>query len=296
MILSLICPSAYAASTNQKLFSSPGDAVQAMVNAVKDKDEKTLTAILGPGSRELIFSGDEVDDNVRRDLFLKLYGEKAMIQKVGDRKALLFVGKDDWPIPIPLNRKGKSWFFNSKAGREEILNRRIGANELNVIQVCLAYADAQREYALMDVDGNGLFEYAQKFASDKGKKDGLYWETKEGEAPSPLGPFFVTAKEEGYTNLVSGERVGPYHGYYYRILFAQGKNAQDGAYNYVIDGKMIGGFALVAYPARYGNSGIMTFMVNQNGTVYEKNLGKRTEKIGRTMKTFDPDKTWRKVE
>jgi len=177
-----------------------------------------------------------------------------------------------------------------------MLARRIGRNELSAIQVCLTYADAQKEYVLRDRDKDGLLEYAQKFWSEPGKKDGLYWDTKEGEAPSPLGPLLADAQQRGYEKGGSGRKPTPYYGYYYRILKAQGKDAPGGAYDYVVKGKMIGGFALVAYPAQYGSSGVMTFIVNQDGVVYQKNLGKETQKIAQAMKAYNPDKTWKKVD
>jgi hypothetical protein len=182
------------------------------------------------------------------------------------------------------------------AGKEELLNRRIGRNELNTIQTCLAMVDAQREYAMKDRDSDKVREYAQKFMSTKGKKDGLYWEVKEGEKQSPLGSLAAQAVQEGYASKKPGDKPSPYHGYFYRILKAQGKNAPGGAYDYVVNGNMIGGFALVAYPAEYGASGIMTFVVNHDGVVYEKDLGKETGKIAKAMTKFDPDKTWKKVE
>jgi hypothetical protein len=191
---------------------------------------------------------------------------------------------------------GENWRFDIKEGKEEILNRRIGRNELNAIQVCLAYVDAQREYVLKDRDGDKLLEYAQKFVSKKGEKDGLYWEAKEGEEQSPLGPLVAKAAKEGYPGKKSGDKPSPYRGYYYKILKAQGKNAPGGEYDYMVKGKMIGGFALVAYPAEYGNSGIMTFIVNHDDVVYEKDLGKDTEKITTAMKKFDLDRIWKKVE
>jgi hypothetical protein len=206
------------------------------------------------------------------------------------------VGSEDWPFPIPLVKKDEYWFFDTMAGKEEILNRRIGRNELNAIQVCLAYVDAQREYVLKDRDGNKLLEYAQKFISSKGKKNGLYWEVKEGEKLSPLGPLVAKAAKEGYIGRKPVGKHTPYHGYYYKILKAQGKNAPGGEYDYIVKEKMIGGFASVAYPAEYGNSGVMTFIVNHDGVVYEKDLGKETEKIATAMKKFDPDKTWKKAE
>jgi len=182
------------------------------------------------------------------------------------------------------------------AGKEELLNRRIGRNELHTVKVCLAYVDAQREYALKDHDGDGLLEYAQKFSSTKGKKDGLYWEAKEGEEQSPIGPLTAQAVKEGCTGRKPGDNPVPYHGYFYKILKAQGKNAPGGAHDYLVKGNMIGGFALVAYPAEYGDSGVMTFIVNHDGVVYEKDLGKETAKIAGAMSKYDPDKTWKKAE
>jgi hypothetical protein len=213
-----------------------------------------------------------------------------------EKKVVLYVGNRDWPFPIPIVKDGENWFFNTKAGKQEVLNRRIGRNELNTIQVSLAYVDAQREYALKSRDRGGLLEYAHKFVSEKEKKDGLCWEVKEGEEESPLGPLAAKAAWEGYTRKKSGDKPSPYHGYYYKILKAQGEKAPGGAYDYVVKGKMIGGFALVAYPAEYGNSGVMTFVVNHEGVVYQKDLGKETEKIVSALKKYDPDKTWKKVE
>jgi len=285
-----------AAATKQRSFSSPEDAVEAMVSALKSNDQKMIAAIFGHGSKGLISSGDEVADRENRERFLKAYEEKNKLEKVGDKKAILYVGNEDWPLPIPLVKRGRSWFFHTKEGKEEIINRRIGKNELSVIRVCMAYVDAQWEYALKDRNGDKLLEYAGKFVSETGKKDGLYWETKEGEELSPLGPFVAAAREEGYVAKGPDDKPVPYHGYYYKILTAQGKNARGGAYDYMVNGRMVGGFALVAYPARHGSSGIMTFVVNQDGVVYERNLGKKTGEIARAMKTFDPDKEWKKAE
>jgi hypothetical protein len=287
-----------ASSLKQKRFSSPEEAVNALIDAIKRSDQKELIAILGRGSKALVSSGDKVVDREGRERFVKAYEEKNKLEGEGEGKVILHVGKDDWPFPIPLAKKGNSWFFNTKVGKEEIINRRIGRNELNAAQVCLAYADAQREYALGDRDGDGLLAYAESFVSETGKKNGLYWEAQPGEETSPLGPFVAAARDEGYgyAPRKSGDKPIPYHGYYYRILTAQGTNAPGGAYNYVVNGKMIGGFALVAYPARYGNSGIMTFITNQDGIIYQKNLGKDTRKTARAMRLFDPDKTWKKME
>lgn len=284
------------ADAQQKTFKSSEEAVKNLIDAVKADDTKELLAIFGSAAKELISSGDEVADKAGRERFVKSYEEMNKLVNESDKKVILHVGNEDWPLPIPLIKKGEKWFFDAKAGKEEILNRRIGRNELNTIQTCLAYVDAQREYALKDWDGDGLFEYAQKFVSTPGKKDGLYWEAKEGEEQSPLGPLVAKAVKAGYTLRKSGEKPKPYQGYFYKILKAQGKNAPGGEYDYMVRGKMIGGFALVAYPAQYGNSGVMIFMVNHDGAVYQKDLGRETEKIASAMKKFNPDNTWKKVE
>ena len=288
--------SAFAAEANQKTFKSPGEAVKALSDAVKGNDEKELLTIFGSAGKELISSGDEIADRTGRGRFVKAYEEMNKLVNENDDKIILHMGSEDWPFPIPLVKKGENWFFDTVAGKEEILNRRIGRNELNAIQVCLAYVDAQREYVLKDRDGDRLLEYAQKFISSKGKKNGLYWEAKEGEKLSPLGPLVAKAAKEGYIGRKPVGKHTPYHGYYYKILKAQGKNAPGGEYDYIVKEKMIGGFASVAYPAEYGNSGVMTFIVNHDGVVYEKDLGKETEKIATAMKKFDPDKTWKKAE
>jgi hypothetical protein len=296
MMLAGFCQSAFAADTEQKVFKSSEEAVKALVGAVKGDDTKELLAILGPAGKELIFSGDKVADKTGRDRFVKAYGEMNKLVSENDNKIILHVGSGDWPYPIPVVKRGENWFFDTEAGKEEILNRRIGRNELNAIQVCLAYVDAQREYILKDRDEDKLLEYAQKFVSKKGQKNGLYWEAKEGEEQSPLGPLMAKAGVEGYIWKRPLGKRHSYHGYHYKILKSQGKNARGGEYDYVVNGKMIGGFALVAYPDEYGNSGVMSFIVNKDGVVYEKDLGEETEKIARAMRKFDPDETWKKVE
>jgi hypothetical protein len=284
-----------ATPAKQQRFASPEEAVQALVAAAKADDLKALTAILGPDGRPLLSSGDAVADKQARQRFVEAYEQANKLEKAGEAKAVLSVGKDDWPLPIPMVKEGETWRFDTAAGKEEILNRRIGRNELSVIQVCQAYVDAQREYARVDRDGDGIREYARKFASDKGKHNGLYWEAKAGEPESPLGAAVVRARAEGYTRKKGGGPT-PYHGYYYRILTAQGPDAPDGARDYIVKGKMRGGFALVAYPAQYGVSGVTTFIVNQDGTVYQKDLGKDTAKVARAMKAYNPDATWKKAE
>ena len=284
------------AKAQPKTFASPEEAVKALVNAMKTVDKAELSAIFGPGSESLISSGDDVEDKFVRERFLRKYEERNSLEKKGDDEVLLQVGRDDWPFPIPLRRKGSAWVFDTKAGKEEILNRRIGRNELNTIDVLEAYVVAQREYARKDWDGDGVYPYAQKFASTPGKKDGLYWNAGEGQEASPFGPFAARAAQEGYTRKGKSETPSPYYGYYFRILKAQGKHAPGGAYDYVVKGNMILGFGLVAYPATYGSSGIMTFIVNQEGVVYQKDLGKGTAKAAGAMKRYDPDPTWKKVQ
>jgi len=284
------------ADAQQKTFKTPEEAVKSLIDAVRSDNTKELLAIFGPAGKEIISSGDKVEDKVVSERFVKDYEEANKLEKETDNKVILVVGNREWPFSIPIVKKGETWVFDTKAGKEELLNRRIGRNELNTIQTCLAYVDAQREYAMKDRDSDKLLEYAQKFRSTKGKKDGLYWEAREGEKQSPLGELAAKAVKEGYTQTKPGQGPQPYHGYYYKILKAQGKDAPGGAYDYVVKGSMIGGFALVAYPAEYGASGIMTFIVNHDGVVYEKDLGKETVKIASAMTKYDPDKTWKKAE
>jgi hypothetical protein len=281
---------------DQKTFASPDEAVKALMEAVKAEDVKVLSAIFGPGSEDLISSGDPVADKAEHERFINLYEQKNKLEEAVTNEVILYIGNDDWPFPIPVVKKDGVWLFDTNEGREEILARRVGRNELSVIQVCLAYVDAQKEYAVKDRDDDGVLAYAQKFLSDPGKKNGLYWKAKEGDEQSPLGPLVGVAQEKGYSGKQSEGRPIPYHGYYYRILKAQGKNAKGGDYDYVVKGKMIGGFALVAYPAQYDSSGIMTFVVNHAGEVYQKDLGENTENTALSIKIFNPDGTWRKVE
>lgn len=297
LLVAMFCGCAAAAvkAEKQTAFTSPEEAVQSFVDALKKKDTHALSAILGPDSKNLVYSGDVVADNEICDQAVRLYEEKHQIVREGEGKAVLQLGSKDWPMPIPLVSSAGKWRFDTKAGKEEIINRRIGRNELSTIQVCLAYVDAQREYATQERNKDGILEYAQKFASTPGKQDGLYWETKQGEPESPVGIFVANAKNEGYTKSHNGH-PSPYHGYFYKILKAQGKSAHGGAFDYVVKGRMIGGFALVAYPAKYGSSGIMTFIVNHDGVVYQKDLGPRTETAAPALNVFDPDNTWQKAK
>jgi hypothetical protein len=282
----------YATQSAQRNFPSPDEAVKSLVIAVRAHDLKELLAILGPEGRELISSGDEASDRIGREKFLRAYEAKNTLEQESPDKVTLCVGADDWPMPIPIMKKGSVWTFDVRQGKQEILNRRIGRNELHVIDILNVYIDAQHEYATKDCGRSGKVEFAQRIVSTEGKRDGLFWETREGEEESPLGPLVAQAAREGYAN----PNLQPFHGYYFKILKGQGKHADGGAYSYVVKGKMILGFAIVAYPAEYGNSGVMTFMVNQEGKLYQKNLGRDTKRRAEAMKIFNPDKTWRKTK
>jgi hypothetical protein len=279
----------------QKGFATPEEAVKAFAAAMASNDEKELLSIFGMAGKELISSGDPVLDQQRRDAFMADYNRKNQLAQEGPRMVLK-VGEKDWPFPFPLVKKGGQWFFDTKAGKEEILNRRIGENELSTVQTLLAIVDAQREYAMNDRDNDGIREYAEKFGSDPGKRNGLYWETQPGEEPSPLGELVAGARAEGYRKSGSKQGPIPFHGYYFRMLAKQGKHASGGAFDYVVKKNMIGGFAVIAYPAAYGSSGVMTFMVNHEGVVYEKDFGRNTAKTATAMMSFDPDTTWKRVE
>jgi len=284
---------AKAAPQTQASYSSLEAAAKALYGAIKSHDVKSIYKVLGPGSANLIYTGDEVADRQMRERFLVAYDNSIKIELDGDTKATLLTGENDSPFPFPLVKGAKGWRFDAKAGAEEIVNRRVGENELFAIKFCLAYGDAQREYAEIDRDGDGLLEYAQHFHSSEGKHDGLYWATKEGEPTSPFGPLVVQAKREGY--LAKGAAPAPYHGYNYRILTGQGKDAPGGAYDYLVGDNMIGGYALVAYPARWGASGVMSFICSHDGVVYQKNLGADTDKVAEQVTRFNPDASWTKV-
>lgn len=279
----------------QEGFLTPQQAVSALVSAVQGNNEAELLAILGPGSEALVSSGDKVADQNGRERFLGAFKEKSSLEQIKDDQVVLLVGGKDYPFPIPIVRQGDAWFFDTQAGKEEILSRRIGRNELHTIKVMQAYTDAQREYASMKCDG-GCTVFAQKFASSESKKDGLYWEARPGEEESPFGPLIARATEEGYAGGLDEDPPAPFHGYYFKIIKAQGEHANGGAFDYVADGKMVLGFALVAYPAKYEVSGIMTFIVNQEGVIYQKDLDENTVTVAAAMITFDPDNTWRKYK
>jgi hypothetical protein len=283
--LSLVAPSAQA----QQTFTSPDDAANALAAAVKSGMKPDLLKLLGADGEDIIDSGDDVADADARAKFLSAYDARHSL-KVDGRRASLIIGADDFPFPIPLIHNKTGWEFDTAEGRQEILYRRIGRNELDAIQTSLAFVDAENEYAEKD-RGDGVGAYAQKIVSSPGKKDGLYWPSDSND--SPLGELAAEASGEGYKP--SGE-PRPYHGYYYHILTQQGASAPGGAMSYIVKGKMIGGFALIAYPAEHGNSGVMTFVVNHAGVVYQKDLGAQTEVIAKRVKSFDPDQTWKKVE
>jgi hypothetical protein len=282
---------ALGAEIRQQNFPTPEEGVQALLAAAQRHDQTTLLAILGPEAKSLVSTGDPVSDRESGEGFVKAYEEAHTLVQLGDTKVVLQIGQDEWPFPIPLIKDSAGWRFDTQAGKAELRNRRIGRNELDVILVCLAYVDAQREYYTRNPMHTALLQYAPKFISTKGKRDGLYWEAPANEPPSPLGPLVARARREGYKR--AADKAVPYHGYYYKMPTGQGPDAPDGAYDYVVRGKMIGGFALVAYPAQYGSSGIMTFIVNHDGVVYEKDLGPNTAATAQSMTKFNPDKTWK---
>lgn len=285
MALALMC----TASSAQQSYRTPEEAGSALAEAVKSGPREILK-VLGRSAVDIVSSGDEVADADIRARFVSMYDSKHAIKAEDNKKATLMLGPEDFPFPIPLVNTRTGWEFDTDEGRIEVLRRRIGRNELDAIQTCLAFVDAQNEYADKD-RGEGAGVYAQRIVSTAGKKDGLFW--WDDSDPSPLGALAAQASAEGYK---AGERPAPYHGYYFRILKGQGSDAPGGALNYVVKGKMIGGFALIAWPAEYGNSGVMTFLVNHAGTVYQKDLGRRTEFVARRITLFDPDQTWKKVD
>jgi len=285
-------------ATSQRVFSSPDEACKALTTAVEAKDHESLRAIFGPLVRELE-PGDPVEQAAEFEHFASHIKECAELVKEGDGKSTLIIGARKWPFPVPIVKKGDVWLFDTESGREEILTRRIGHNELLAINVCRSYVDAQRDYYTMpETDGDQLPKFAQRKFSTPGKRDGLYWPTAKGEKESPLGPLIAKARAEGYMKERTAGETGPrpFHGYYFRILKKQGSSAPGGKFDYVINGNMVAGHALVAYPARWGVSGIMTFIVNQRGRVYQKNLGPKTAEIASKMKMYNPDQTWKLVE
>jgi len=277
------------AAKAQQSFASTDEAATALAAAVKSGVKQDILKVLGPDAEDIVSSGDDVADAETRNKFIAAYDAKHSI-KVDGKRATMIIGADDFPVPIPLIHTKTGWEFDTAEGAKEILYRRIGRNELDAIQTSLAFVDAEYEYAEKD-RGEGAGVYAQRIVSTSGKKDGLYWPSDGND--SPLGELAAEASAEGYK---AGSEPRPYHGYYYHILTQQGASAPGGALNYVVNGKMIGGFALVAYPADYGNSGVMSFIVSHDGTVYEKDLGENTAARVKSMTSFDPDKSWKKVE
>jgi hypothetical protein len=282
-------------AAGQMLFDDVKPATDALVQAAAKHDHEALHHIFGPAGHELV-SGDRVEDRNAREAFAKKAAEQLHVFMKDDHTAILYVGNDNWPFPIPLVRTdaGK-WFFDTEAGKQEVLARRIGANEIETISVCQAYVQAQREYAGKDRDGTSVLKYAQRLVSTPGQTDGLYWEAKPGAEQSPLGPMMAQAALEGY-DLTKDDHRQPFHGYVFRILTRQGPAAPGGQYNYVINGNMIAGFALVACPVRYGDSGITTFIVSHQGQVYQKDLGPKTRKLVAAMTEYNPDSTWTPVK
>jgi hypothetical protein len=274
----------------QQHFKSADAAASALLASLKSGDSASILAVLGSDAKPILESGDAVADREMMERFVESYEAAHSLHATNARRTDLVVGKDEWPFPIPIVKESAGWRFDTAAGQEEILDRRVGRNELFTIQTCLAIVDAQRDYYSRNPDRDSLNHYARRFNSSEGKKDGLYFPTAEGEDESPLGALVAQARDEGYTN-----KPVPYHGYYYRMLEAQGPHARDGAYGYVAKNQMIGGFAVVAFPASYDNSGVMTFIVNHDGIVYQKDLGPDTDKQARALERFDPDKSWERV-
>lgn len=279
----------------QATYATPEEAAQALINAAADSDMEALRTVLGPQADELS-SGDPVADAADREAFIEAAVTAAGIeQEEGvENIATLVIGEDDWPFAIPLVKENDQWRFDMEAGLEELYARRIGRNELHAIAVLQEIVDAQREYRSADRDGDGVMEYALRLGSSEGKKDGLYWPASDGQEESPLGPLIAEAVAEGYEKSKDGNPV-PYHGYYYRMLGEQGSHASGGAMQYAQDGNAVGGFAVMAYPAEYGNSGIMSLMVNQDGIIFDKDLGEETASAGASLSSFDPDATWEPV-
>jgi hypothetical protein len=295
--ITLGCSHVVSAQAQQQLFSSPEDAARELVAATQAKNKESLTRIFGPRVKDLL-SGDPVSDAQDFAALTSFVSEGTNLKKESDQKVVLMIGQDDWPFPVPIIKTGTQWRFDTDNGVEEVYNRRIGTNEISASLVCQAYVLAQDDYFRnKDWDGDQVSEYAQKLLSSSGKKDGLYWEAVGEEDESPLSQIVALAANQGYTRKqgTGTQTVAPFHGYYFKILTSQGTSAPGGAYNYIINGNMIGGFALVAYPAKWGNDGVMTFVVNQEGRVYEKNLGPGTTNLGAAMTEYNPDSTWKLV-
>jgi hypothetical protein len=286
-----------ALAAGEQQFATPEAAVSALETAAKNRDTNAMHTIFGPSGRDLV-SPDAVQATREFEMFVNRLSEKAELVRRSESNCVLQLGTDAWPFPIPMVKADGQWRFDTEVGRQEVLNRRVGRNELGALAVCRAYVDAQREYASKDRDGDEVLEYAQRLRSTPGSHDGLYWPLRAGDEQSPLGPLIAAARVEGYRRQarIMTDEPSPYHGYYFRILTKQGHHAPGGRYNYIINGRMIGGFALVAWPAEWGNSGIMTFIVNQQGKIYEKNLGPKTAALANTMTRYEPDNSWNLVK
>jgi hypothetical protein len=278
-----------AQQPGQKTFSSAEEASSALVTAAQNNDEKAMLEILGPEGKRIVSSGDDAEDAQSRANFVQKYQEMHRLVKEPDGTTTLYIGAENWPTPIPLVNKGSAWYFDTEAGKREILYRRIGRNEMSTIMVCRELVTAEKEYSTQ----HG--EYAQKILSDEGQHNGLYWKSADGGPESPVGPLVAAAFTEGYANTRENAPT-PYRGYYYRALTGQGKNGPGGAKSYIVGGKVAGGFAFVAYPAEYRSSGVMTFIVNEDGVVYQKDLGKKTNTLAKTMKEYNPDSSWQKAD
>lgn len=279
-----------AQQRGQKAFSSPEDASNALVTAAQSNNEKAMLDILGPDGKQIVASGDEIEDAHSRADFVRRYQEMHRLVREPDGTTTLYIGAQNWPMPIPLVNVGKSWYFDTETGKKEILFRRIGRNEISTILICRELVAAEKDYHSTQHN-----EYAQKILSDEGQHNGLYWRVADGEPQSPIGPLVAAAVAEGYAKPRDGAPT-PYRGYYYRILTRHGKNGPGGAKSYIVNGKMTGGFAFVAYPAEYRSSGVMTFIVNEDGVVYQKDLGKKTQVLAKAMKEYHPTSSWRRVE
>jgi hypothetical protein len=290
-LLAIALSAGPAMAADQKTFATPAEAVQALVKSAEDFNQDEMVAVLGEDGKALVFSGDSVQDSAGAKAFVKAYKLKHSIVTRDENTRILEVGASAWPMPIPLVNDGGKWRFDTAAGKEELLIRRIGYNELGAIGACRGYIDAQKDYAAAGHDGLPAGIYARKLHSDPGKQNGLYWETGENEPTSPAGPLLGQAEGQGYDTTKSA----PYHGYLYRILTGQGTAAKGGAKSYLSDGKLTGGVALIAYPVEYRVSGVMTFIINQNGIVYQKDLGEKTAELAAAMTEYNPDTTWKKV-
>jgi Protein of unknown function (DUF2950) len=290
MFLTLCLPSrSVAQQPGQKTFSSAEDASNALVTATQNNDEKAMLDVFGPDGKHIVSSGDDVEDSESRANFVQKYQEMHRLVKEPDGTTTLYIGAENWPTPIPLVNKRNAWYFDTDAGEKEILYRRIGRNEMSTTRVCQELVAAEKEYSTQ------RGEYAQRILSDEGQQNGLYWKSADGEAQSPVGPLVAAAFTEAYANTRENVPT-PYRGYYYHVLTGQGKNGPGGAKSYIPSGKNAGGFAFVAFPAEYRSSGVMTFVVNENGVVYQKDLGRKTDTLAKALKEYNPDSSWQKAE